>query len=223
MMDRPNWHRVEQRTEAWDDLRRGKVTGSVAHIVLAHGREGEESKTRQKLIVHLATERDTGRPIKSTFRNQAMENGTEREGATVGLFEQTTGEMVDTSFGFIDHPTVPWFGVSPDGILLPADVTGWPTDGLEGKAPELWTFTDRVLTRRVPMVHVWQCMTLMECAALERVHYVNYHPDRPQGQQLLVIVVERDERMIRQLVDGVKLFNEEVEEYRYALAKARYV
>lgn len=222
-MDRPNWHVVEQRTPEWDALRRGKPTGSVITTILASGRDGEESKTRQKLLVKLSTERDTGVTIKDHFENQAMRDGTARESAGVALFEQLTGEMVDTSYGFIDHPTIPWFGVSPDGILLPASFSGYPTDGFELKSPELHTFTERVLSRKVPMGYTWQCQALMECAALERVHFTNFHPDRPEGQRLLVIKIERNETMIRQMVQGVKLFNEEVEEYRYALSKARYL
>lgn len=221
-MNRANWHYGPQRTPEWDSWRNGRVTGSRMSTVLAHGRDGEESKTREDYLVQLATERDTGVPIKMLFENEDMRNGVEREAPMRGLFEQVTGEMVDSSVGFIDHPSIEWFGVSPDGILMPAHYDDYPTEGLEGKCPKLSTFTRRVLSQKVPMDHVWQCMTLMECAALERVRYVNYHPSRPTGQQLLIIVINRDERLIRQLVDGVKLFNEEVEEYREALRKAKY-
>ena len=219
---RPNWHVVDQRTPEWFALKAGKFSGSTMATVLSHGRNDEESKTRRKLIVKLATERDTGKTVRDFFENQAMRDGTVRESPGRGLFEQLTGHMVDDSYGFIDHPSIPWFGVSPDGIILPADLSGYPVAGLEIKSPELHTFTDRVLTRSIPMAYTWQCQTLMECAALERVYYVNYQPDRPAGQQMLVHVIERNETMIRQLIDGVKLASEEVEELRYALARAKY-
>ena len=91
-----------------------------------------------------------------------------------------------------------------------------------GEAPRLTTFTSRVLSRQVDSSHLWQCFAFMECAALEGVDYVNYSPDRPVGQQLLVIRVYRDELKIKRMVEGVILFNEEVEERRVALARAKY-
>lgn len=191
-------------------------------MILASGRGGEESKTREAYLVKLATERDSGVPLNDFFENEDMRRGTEREGAMKGLYEQTTGEVLDDSIGFIDHPVIPMFGISPDGILLPDSFNDFPRFGFEGKAPRLTTFTSRVLSRQVDTGHLWQCYAFMECAALEGVDYVNYSPDRPVGQQLLVIRVYRDEIKIKRMVEGIILFNEEVEERRAALARAKY-
>ncbi len=221
MNGRPNWHYMEQRTPEWFQVKAGKVGGSTVHVVLSNGRDSTEAKGRFNLKVKLATERDTGKYLHDSYFNKDMENGEEREPALKGLYEQTTGEMV-TDVGFIDHPTIEWFGVSPDSIVLPFDLSGFPVGGMEGKCPRLTTFCDRVTSRAVPSDHRWQCLALAECAALEWVDYVNFHPDRPEGQQLLIVRVYRNEADISRMVDGVRLFNEEVDEYRHALATAKY-
>jgi hypothetical protein len=221
-MNRPNWHYGPQRTPEWDDLRRGKVTGTGIPFVLAHGLNGEESKTREAYLVKLATELDTGVTIKDTFETEDMRNGIERQPAMTALYEQTTGEVVDDGVSFIDHPRIERFGVSPDGIIMSTNLRDFPTVGLEGKCPKLTTFIRRVLSGVVERAHLWQCYALMECAALEAVDYVNYSPERPVGQQLLVRRVYRDEKEIKRMVEAVVLFNEEVDERRHALARAVY-
>ena len=54
---------VEQGSDAWFSARLGRPTGSVYADVLAKGRDGGKSVTRQKLIVKLALELVTGKPF----------------------------------------------------------------------------------------------------------------------------------------------------------------
>lgn len=210
-MNRPNWHyEFEQGTDEWLKFRAGFVTGTGLEAVLAGGK----GVTRYKYLCQVAAERQTKEPISLGFETQAMRDGKEREPEMRRLYEEQTGEIVD-QVGFIEHPTIPWFGVSPDGAIMSDPIER----GLEGKCPELHTFIERVTTGVIPRGYFLQMQGLMECAELESVDFVNYFPGRP----ILIQRVWRDDKAIKEIVDGVIQFNKEVDELIHKLETAQYV
>lgn len=215
MIPRPNWHNeFEQGTPEWSIYRSGRITGSPLEEVLSKGTGGTESAGRKKLRFQLAIERETGVPTPSGFENQAIRDGKEREPLMRALYEERTGVLVD-QWGFIDHPKIPYFGVSPDGTLDQNPVVG----GLEGKCPEFHTHCTTLLTKAIPRGYLLQMYGLMECAALEFVDYVSFHPGFPEGdrRRLFIKRVFRDEAQIKEIKAEVIRLNEDIEATREKL------
>jgi hypothetical protein len=93
---------VEQGTDAWHQLRLGKVTASRMADVLSKGKSGE-SASRTKYRTELVVQRLTGLPSES-FTNAAMEWGTKTEPLARVAYEVAKGCFVE-QVAFVDHPT----------------------------------------------------------------------------------------------------------------------
>jgi YqaJ-like viral recombinase domain len=205
---KPNWHYVEQGSDEWKKLRAGKVTWSNLGKVMAKG----AGVTRRNYLYEVMAEQDSGIPAPEGFKSQAVKNGTEREPEGRRLYEEQMDVVVD-QVGFINHPNIPYFGGSPDGIMV--SLRG----GIEIKSPELPTFSERVDGAPIPKDYNLQCHGFMETEALEWVDWVNYFP----GYPLLIQRIYRDQKLINEIIAEVRLFNEEVEEKRYKLKNAQYI
>lgn len=215
MIIRPNFHReFEQGTDEWKGFKSGWIGGSVLEEVLSKGSSGSESVGRKKLRFQKAIERETGIPTEEGFTSQAIRDGIEREPLARALYEARMGVEV-AQFGFITHPSIEWFGVSPDGIRDEDPTVG----GLEFKCTEFHTHCTTLLTKAIPRGYWLQCLGLMECAALEFVDYVSFHPDFPENdpRRLFIKRVYRDEAQIREIKAEVIRLNEDIEETRIKL------
>jgi putative phage-type endonuclease len=110
-------HEAEQGTPGWFAARAGKLTASRASDMMAQPRKGaKESVTKRNLLVQLAIERVTGRPIVESYKNDDMQRGTELEPVARALYEARTGVFVDVA-GFLESTAVPGCGASLDGYI----------------------------------------------------------------------------------------------------------
>jgi putative phage-type endonuclease len=190
-----------QRTDAWFAERAGHCTASRAADVLAKIKSGEAA-LRRKYRLNLVTERLTGNPV-TGYQNAAMIWGTQTEPEARMALEATTGALVQ-EVGFIKHPTIPWVGCSPDGVI--------GDDGLlEIKCPESTTHLEWLEQNRVPPEHIPQLQFQLWVTERKWVSFASYDPRFPPGLQLFIVRVERDEDYIKQLHADVCAFLLEVE------------
>lgn len=192
---------VEQGSPEWFAARLGRPTGSVYSDVLAKGKDGGKSLTRQKLVVKLGLELATGKPAAQTFKNQAMQDGTEREPIARALYEARFGVFVQ-EVGFCQHDTI-FTGVSPDGLV--------GDDGMvEFKCPTEITHRDYMNRKDEPPEYRAQIQGQLWVTGRKWCDFVSYHPDFPENAQLIVRRVQRDEAYISALEKAVIELNKEV-------------
>lgn len=181
---------MEQGTTEWLALRAGKFTGSRFADLMATTRSGP-SASRANLITTLALERLTGEP-ESTFQNDAMRRGSELEPLARGAYEAHTGELV-TCVAFVVHPSLDYCGVSPDGLL--------GDDGLleikcpASQAKHLAALRDGSHAAE----YKWQIQGQLWVTGRQWCDAVSYDPRFPQGLQLAITRVRRDEKAIAEL------------------------
>lgn len=119
----PIIHNVEQGSNEWLLLRRGKFTGSEFHKLMTSGRGKNElfGKTALTYIFDVLDEMITSHDFNDygrTFEgNRATEWGHVNEGQARQEFEETTGLSTE-SVGFIDIDE--YFGCSPDFVTIDA-------------------------------------------------------------------------------------------------------
>lgn len=101
---------MEQRSEAWFNARRGKLTGSNVGAALGlNPWKSPEDLIRQMVRdYHGAESEFTG--------NAATEYGTLHEPLALMDYFGKTGNMVEEC-GFFVHPEHEWLGASPDGLI----------------------------------------------------------------------------------------------------------
>ena len=192
---------IEQGTPEWHQLRLGKVTASRVADILAQTRTGP-SASRQNYLIELALQRSTGM-IEPSYTNAAMEWGTQTEPQARVAYEVETGNFVD-QVAFIDHPTIAWFGCSPDGLV--------GDDALiEIKSPNSSTHWEYFKAKKPPQKYVIQMQTQLCVTGRKWCDFVSFDPRMPARSQLLIVRVERDEAFIAEIEEKVKQFLSEVE------------
>lgn len=192
---------MEQRTEEWIQARLGKVTASRVADVMARTKSGY-SASRKNYMAELVCERLTGAQA-DRFESAAMAWGTETEPLARSAYEAATGEMVE-EVGFIDHPTIPNFGASPDGLV--------GTDGgLEIKCPNTATHIDTLLSGAIDSRYIYQLSTGMACTGRKWWDFVSFDPRLPDNLSYKCIRIYRDDELIAEIESEVIRFLEELE------------
>ena len=192
---------IEQGTEAWLQLRLGKVTASRVADIMAKTKTGV-SASRGNYLIELALQRVTGN-IEPMYTNDAMAWGTATEPQARVDYEVKTGNFVD-QIAFVEHPTIEWFGCSPDGLV--------GNDGLiEIKCPNSATHWATIKDGKPPNKYVIQMQTQMACTNRQWCDFVSFDPRMPERSQLFICRVERDQIMIDEIEVEVMKFLNEVE------------
>lgn len=199
--DRVEATKIEQGSDAWKALRAGKVTASRVADVLSKIKSGE-SAGRKNYRMDLVAERLTGKPVDS-FTNSAMQWGTEQEPFARIAYETHKGLFVE-QVPFVDHPTIEWFGCSPDGLVA--------EDGLlEIKCPNTTTHLEYLQDGKPPSKYIPQMMAQMACTGRKWCDFASFDPRLPEDLQLFVVRLNWDDAYIQEMEAEVKQFLNEVD------------
>ena len=186
---------IEQGTAEWFALRRGRFTSSRFGDLMSNGR-GKDTigKTAQTYIMEIAYEMATGETVGFTG-NAATEWGVEWEDTAREYYAGVTGQQVE-SVGFCAHPSNPYAGGSPDGLV-----------GMEGileiKCPyngvkHLQNIVDNAFLSD----YDWQCHGNMWVTGRNYCDLVSYDP-RCKTKPIHIVRIDRDEDKIAQLEQRV--------------------
>ena len=191
-----------QRADEWHQARLGKVTASRMADVMAKGRGGSPSVTRQKYLAQLALERLTGRSVEG-YQSAAMLWGTDNEQPAIEQYSFVRGEQVEP-VGFITHPSIEMSGASPDGLVGP--------DGLvEVKCPESHTHWATLQGDPIAARYVDQMQWQLECTGRTWCDFVSFDPRFPPLHQLHIQRVHADAERQQALRDGTSNFLNDLE------------
>ncbi|KAF1698323.1 exonuclease [Pseudoxanthomonas jiangsuensis] len=202
---------MQQRSDDWFRARAGKLTASKFADVMNVLKDGSPGANRRQLVTLLAVERLTGECVE-TFQNDAMRRGTELEPAARAAYEAHTGELVE-EVGFVQHATLPYVGVSPDGLL--------GDDGLvELKCPaNMAKHLDALRSNDHAKEYRWQLQGQLWVTGRAWVDAVSFDPRFPPHLQLAICRVQRDEGAIAQLAAECEQANSEIESILHDLKK----
>lgn len=187
----------EQGTEEWHLARAGIVTASVFQTVMAQGRGGGPSVTRQKLLYQLAGERITGEYVPTWNGNQHTERGKEMEAQVRDLYEATS-DLPVRQVGFIRRGDI---GASPDSLV--------GDDGLlEIKTALPHIQIERLLSGQLPNEHKAQVQGQLLVSGRKWCDFRSYWPGLPE----LRVRVYRDLPYLSALNAALQQFNRELEQ-----------
>jgi hypothetical protein len=174
-------HNVEQGTEEWHALRRGRLTSSRAADSQRWVKSGE-SKLRRNLRVKLAVERITGAHADpASWSSKPMERGHELEPVAIAAYEAIMGTMVER-VGFLSFGGI-MAGASPDGMV----------DGgmVEVKNPLMATHYE-YLKHGIPGDYLVQCQHLLWITGLPWCDWVSHHAGFPPEIQTTIVRVSNN-------------------------------
>jgi putative phage-type endonuclease len=191
---------IEQGSEAWLQLRLGKVTASRVADIMAKTKTGV-SASRGNYLIELALQRLTG-TVEQGYTNDAMAWGTATEPQARVAYEVKTGNFVD-QIAFVEHEIIEWFGCSPDGLI--------DKDGMiEIKCPNSATHWATIKDNKIPSKYMIQMQTQMACTGRKWCDFVSFDPRMPERSQLFIKRAERDQTMIDEIETEVMQFLIEV-------------
>lgn len=197
----------EQRTSEWFAARCGCLTASRADAVLARRKDGKPTAAYADLIDTLICERVTNEPC-GIGNPPSVEWGREHEDEARQAYEDATGELVEQT-GFVPHPTIGFFGASPDGLV--------GDDGLiEIKCPySTKIHLERVAAGVVPEEYRAQMLVQLLCTGRKWVDFVDYDP-RLAGAwktaRLFIVRFEPTQEELAQTLTQCKEFLDAVKE-----------
>ena len=192
---------IEQGSPEWFQMRLGKVTASRVADILAKTKTGP-SASRQNYLIELAIQRTTG-IIQESYTNAAMEWGTQTEPQARVAYEVRTNNFVD-QLAFVDHPSIAWFGCSPDGLVSDRGL-------VEIKCPNSPTHWEYFKAKKAPNKYVIQMQAQMAVTGRDWCDFVSFDPRMPDRSQLLIAQVPKDPEFILFMETEIKQFLSEVE------------
>lgn len=185
----------------WMAQRAGNFTASRSADLMARTKSGP-SASRANLLALLAVERLTGECV-VTYQNGAMARGIELEAEARDAYSFERGVAV-TESGYVASPDMERTGCSPDGLL--------GDDGLlEIKCPaSMQKHLDALRTGAHAVEYRWQVQHQMMVTGRAWVDVVSFDPRFPDGLQIAVTRVERDDKAIAELRKEIETADAEV-------------
>lgn len=184
---------IAQGTPEWFEERRGKVTGSKVHCLIASG----TGAGRKAYLAQLVLERLTGQ-VAEGFKSAAMERGTEMEPEAVRAYQFYHDATVE-EVGFVAHPAIEMAGASPDRLVGERGV-------LEVKCPLAPAHLDTLNGGSIKAEYRSQVQWEMACTGREWCDFVSFNPDFPEAMRLHVTRIERDDALIAKLEAAARKF-----------------
>ena len=191
---------IQQNTPEWMQSRCGKATASRISDIVAKTKTGY-STSRAKYMAQLVVERITGQ-VAESYQNSAMLYGIETEPLARAAFEAKVGVLVD-EVGSIDHPTIAMSSASPDGLVGDDSL-------IEIKCPMTHTHIETLVDGSISKDYIDQMQWQMACTGRQFCYFVSYDNRMPNGLQLFIKRIPRDNSYIDELEKEVTKFLDEV-------------
>ncbi len=193
-------HTFPQGGPEWHDHRLGRVTASRVADLMALTKSGPAA-SRKNYMADLIAERLTAQP-RDSYTNAAMEWGTAHEAQARATYAFVTDCDVQ-EVGFIDHPTIPMAGCSPDGLI--------GADGmLEIKCPNTATHIDTLINGTINSKYKKQMMFQMACAGRAWCDFVSFDPRLSPAKQLWIKRILFDRASVLDIEKAVCEFQQDL-------------
>jgi len=168
-------HEMEQRSDAWFEVKKGKFSASDANTIQAMGK-GLDSLVYKK-VAEILSGKD-----QDEYTNGDMERGVENESFARNAYEIATGNIVkQVGFVELDAHT----GCSPDGLV--------GDDGLvEIKCQRGYKYVEIAITKEIDKKYLDQMQMQMLVTGRKWCDYVCYDENFPEP---VIIRVDADPEM----------------------------
>jgi putative phage-type endonuclease len=189
-------------TPEWIMSRKGCLTGSRMAAAMSFNKDGKESAKRRDLKIELLSERLTDIAT-DHYVSPPMQWGLDHEAEAVEAYEAASGNIVAPA-GYIPHPTIEYFGATPDGLI--------DDDGVfEAKCPTSTTHVEWMLKREVPPEYRPQMIVEMLCTRRRFCDFVSFDPRMPKERKLFVRRYEPKPEEIAAVESAAVAFLKELE------------
>ncbi len=172
-------YNVEQKTDEWLKLRKGKVTGKLLKRIVG------TPKVREGAYYELLAERLA---VGNDVEESALDRGVRCEPLAIAEFEKLTGKVVE-QIGFCESDQNPFMGFSPDGLIKNKKKY---SEAVEVKCLSSANHVRAWLENKIPEEHYAQCIqAFIVNDELQTLYFVLYD-SRVRVHPLHVIELHRE-------------------------------
>ena len=189
---------IEQRSEEWFKIRKGKVTSSEIHKIM--GAKDTMTDTAKTYLLEKVSESLGG--YAALIQGIALDWGTELEDLAIKEYSEKTGTLVEKA-SFI--PVGEYYGGSPDGLVQPDGI-------IEVKCPYNSSnhFKHGLIKtpedfKKIATNYYYQCISNMICAEAQWCDFISYDPRVESKYKMFVFRLKRDEEEVTNLVKKVEI------------------
>jgi putative phage-type endonuclease len=206
---------VEQRSQEWFDLRKGKITSSEIYKIMGDAK-GKEllTETAKSYLLEKVSESLGG--FSAPAVGAALEWGTDLEDTAREIYQAKTGNIT-TKCSFI--AVNDFYGGSPDAIVEPEGV-------IEIKCPygsanhfRYGLINSAADLKKAATGYYYQCMSHMIVTGAKWCDFISFDPRVDADYMMFVYRLERDEEEIANMRNKIDIAIEYMAEIRQKLPK----
>lgn len=192
--------KVEQNTEEWLELRKGKIGGSnVGDIITLKGNKVKVG-FYQLLADKLGIEEDAS--------EDKLQRGHDLESGSIAEFTKETGLKVETGI-YVINKKYPNFGLSPDGLIKKGKKYSAGVESKSLKASlHLKAWFEKTIPDEYDEQSIWYFVMDEE---LDTLYFLFYNPDVTMKPFFYITINRKD------VVDKIELYKQ------FALEKSEYL
>ena len=188
---------IEQRSEAWFEMRKGRITSSEIYKIMG---KGDFSETAKTYLLEKVCELYGG--VTEPAVGAALTWGTELEPVAIEHYEKLTDVKVEKA-SFI--PIGDHYGGSPDGLIAPEGI-------IEVKCPfksanhfKHGMINSAEKFKKIAPNYYWQCISNMVCAEAKWCDFISYDPRVKEEYRMFTFRLELTDEESIAVTDRVKV------------------
>jgi len=197
---------VEQRSQQWFEIRRGKITSSEFHKIVGDG------KVKETYLLEKIAETLGG--FAQPAGGPAIEWGTELESTAIDYYTEKTGIVIEKA-SFI--PVSNYYGGSPDGIAPPDGIIEVKCPYTTVKHLKHGLIKSDVDFKKTSPEYYYQCISNMICANAQWCDFISYDPRLKTKHQMFIYRLNRDENEIKSMQEKLEAAIKQLEELKTKL------
>jgi putative phage-type endonuclease len=188
---------IEQRSEAWFEIRKGKITSSEIYKIMG---KGDLSETAKTYLLEKVCELYGG--VTEPATGAALNWGTDLEPVAIEHYEKMTGVKVEKA-SFI--PVGDHYGGSPDGIVAPEGI-------IEVKCPfksanhfKHGMINSAEKFKKIAPNYYYQCISNMICAEAKWCDFISFDPRVNEDFKMFIFRLELTEEDSIAVTERIKV------------------
>jgi len=204
---------IEQRSEEWFKIRRGKITSSEIHKIMGEKGLTETAKT---YLLEKVCENFGG--VTEPAHGQALDWGTELEPVAIEHYSKVTKTEVEKASFIVANK---FYGGSPDGIVKPNGV-------IEVKCPfksanhfKHGLIDSPAKFKKVAPNYYYQCISNMICAKAKWCDFISFDPRVSSDYQMFIYRLELDKEEASLIKERLEIAVKYMEELKEEIESAK--
>ena len=184
-------HEMEQRSDEWFEIKKGKASASRAQAIGGNGKGLESYVLEIMAEYYSSAERDN-------YTNEHMQRGIELEPIAKQVYE-LENDCEIKEIGFAEYNE--YIGCSPDGLV--------GKDGMiEIKCPSDKNYLDILVNEKIDSGYVWQCQMNMLILERKWCDLIFYNPNFKKS--MYIKRLKADKKTHEKLLKGFEKVEEEI-------------